>query len=367
MTRAAATITALLAAFVAAMLASVNAIAAGPPSSALMRVAPTLSEVTPLAIVGPPVKSGEKLDVAIGIHVINISSIDEVAEQFALDAYLVESWKDQRLAYTPNGGGDSMRYYSLTDLWIPKVEIVNAASPRNGYDTAISVSPDGTVTYNERFRVMISSQFRLHRFPFDQQTLLVIFHPFINDARFMKFGIMKNGTWTSKEFSSYSSLAQWEFEGVDLKVGEMPINHFNSISEARFEINMRRKSSFYVWKVFLPLLLMVFLSWAVFWIETGDIQTQVTIAVTTILTVIAFAFAISATMPRVPYLTYIDAFFLHCYVFVFIAMVELMLVHMAHRTETRRDLGIRMRRVTRYAIPAAFVASNVIIAIHFLG
>ena len=34
---------------------------------------------------------------------------------------------------------------------------------------------------------------------------------------------------------------------------------------------------------------------------------------TTILTVIAFAFAISATMPRLPYLTYIDAFFLECY------------------------------------------------------
>jgi hypothetical protein len=366
MTRAAATITALIGALVAAMVANANAIAAGAPPSALMRVAPTLNEVTPLAIVGPPVKQGEKLNVAIGIHVINISSIDEVTEQFALDAYLVESWKDPRLAYT-SSGGDSMRYYSLTDLWIPKVEIVNAASPRNGYDTAISVRPDGTVIYNERFRVMISTQFRLHRFPFDQQSLLVIFHPFINDARFMNFSIMKNGTWTSKEFSSYSSLAQWQFQGVTLEVGAMPINPTNSISEARFNINMKRKSSFYVWKVFLPLLLMVFLSWAVFWIETSDIQTQVTIAVTTILTVIAFAFAISATMPRVPYLTYIDAFFLQCYVFVFLSMVELMLVHIAHRTETRRDLGIRMRRITRYAIPAAFVVSNVVIALRFLA
>jgi hypothetical protein len=256
MTRAAATITALL----AAMLASVTALAVGAPPSALMRLAPSLNEVTPLAIVGPPIKPGEKLDVAIGIHVINISSIDEVAEQFALDAYLVESWKDPRLAYTPSGGGNDLRYYSLTDLWIPKVEIFNAASPRNGYDTAISVSPDGTVTYNERFHVRISTQFRLHRFPFDQQTLLVIFHPFINTARFMKFSLMKNGTWTSKEFGSYSSLAQWQFQGVNLKVGEMAVNHDNSISEARFEINMRRKSSFYVWKVFLPLLLMVFLS-----------------------------------------------------------------------------------------------------------
>jgi hypothetical protein len=363
MTRAAATITAL----VAALIASVNALAAGAPSSALMRVAPTLNEVTPLAIVGPPVKPNEKLDDAIGIHVINISSINEVTEQFVLDAYLVESWKDPRLAYTPVSGDDNLRYYSLTDMWVPKIEIVNAASPRNGYDTALSVAPDGTVIYNERFRVAVSSQFELRRFPFDRQQLLVIFHPFISNGRFLKFHTMKNGTWTSQEFNTYSSLAEWQFEGVQLKVGDLLLTGGAKITEARFEINMTRKSSFYVWKVFLPLLLMVILSWAVFWIETGDIQTQVTIAVTTILTVIAFAFAISATMPRVPYLTYIDAFFLQCYVFVFLAMVELMLVHITHRTETRRDLGIRMRRTTRYLIPAAFLVSNVIMAIHFLG
>jgi hypothetical protein len=362
MTRAAATITAL----VAALLASVNAIAAGAPPSALMRVAPTLGEVTPLAVVGPPVKPGEKLDVAMGIHVINISSIDEVSEQFVLDAYRIERWKDPRLAYAASGDGDNERYYGLSDIWIPKVEIVNAASPRNGYDTALSVAPDGTATYNERFRVALSSPFKLRHFPFDRQTLLVIFHPFINSASFVKFGIMNHATWTSKEFDTYSSLAQWQFQGVKLTVFDMPVNDKVKISEARFEIKMERKSSFYLWKVFLPLLLMVFLSWAVFWIVTGDIQTQVTIAVTTILTVIAFAFAISATMPRVPYLTYIDAFFLQCYVFVFLAMVELMVVHITHRTETRRDLGIRMRRITRFAIPAAFIVSNVIIAIHFL-
>ncbi len=363
MRRAAATFTAL----VAALLTSVIALAAGAPPSALMRVAPTLNEVTPLAILGPPIQAGQKLDDAIAIHVVNISSIDEVAEQFVLDAYLVERWKDPRLAFSPTGDGDNLRYFSLTDMWVPKIEIVNAASPRNGYDTALSVSPDGTVTYNERFRAAISSQFALRRFPFDEQTLLVIFHPFINTARFLTFSMMKNGTWTSKEFSDYSSLAQWQFEGVKLQVFDMLVNDKVKIAEARFEITMKRKSSFYVWKVLVPLLLMVILSWAVFWIETGDITTQVTIAVTTILTVIAFAFAISATMPRVPYLTYIDAFFLQCYVFVFLAMVELMLVHVTHRTEARRDLGIRLRRISKFVIPAAFVVSNVIIAIHFLG
>jgi hypothetical protein len=72
-------------------------------------------------------------------------------------------------------------------------------------------------------------------------------------------------------------------------------------------------------------------------------------------------------MPRLPYLTYIDAFFLECYVYVFLAVVELMIVHVTHRSEVRRDLGLRIRKYSRWVIPASFGVSNVVIAAHFLG
>jgi len=80
---------------------------------------------------------------------------------------------------------------------------------------------------------------------------------------------------------------------------------------------------------------------------------------------IAFAFAVSANLPRVPYLTYIDAFFLCCYVFVFLAMLEVMVVHVAHRNELAHR-GLAIRRRSRYLVPAAFLTTNVVIAVHFL-
>ena len=136
--------------------------------------------------------------------------------------------------------------------------------------------------------------------------------------------------------------------------------------EARFEIDVKRRSSFYIWKVFLPLMLMVFLSWAVFWIEASDLSNQIQVAVTTILTVIAFAFAISATMPRLPYLTYIDAFFLECYIYVLWRWSS---------DDGPRDpslgsaprFGLADSQVSRFAIPAAFVVTNILIAVHFFG
>ncbi|HKF30300.1 MAG TPA: hypothetical protein VKB29_13740, partial [Candidatus Binataceae bacterium] len=68
-----------------------------------------------------------------------------------------------------------------------------------------------------------------------------------------------------------------------------------------------------------------------------------------------------------PYLTYIDAFFLVCYVFVFLAIVELMAVHLSHRTERSTDLGIQIQRISRWAVPLAFLVTNLILIEHFLG
>jgi hypothetical protein len=318
-------------------------------------------------ILQPPFEDGKPIDVLIGLHVVNLAAIDEVSEQFQVDAYLFEQWIDKRLAYTSEGPQDQVRNYSAGQIWVPQLEMINAASPRTRGEVSIMVSPDGRVQYVERLLVDLSSRFELRRFPFDKQQLVVIVHPFLADGPRIRFKMDQESTWTASEFTSFSSLAQWHLLGMRSELLVAPTYGGLTVPEARFEINVERRSSFYIWKVFLPLLLMVFLSWAVFWIEAGDLSNQIQVAVTTILTVIAFAFAISATMPRLPYLTYIDAFFLECYIYVFIAVVELMTVHVTHRTEVRRDLGLRIRKYSRWVIPASFVVTNILIAGHFLG
>ena len=331
------------------------------------RAAPTPTGIATDPILQPPFEDGKPIDVVIGLHVINIAAIDEVSEQFQLDGYLYARWIDKRLAYTPGGPDDQVRNYAMGQIWVPQLEMINAAAPRSRDEIAIMVSPDGTVRYAERFISSLSSKFELRRFPFDQQRLIVIIHPFLVDGPRMKFHLDKTSTWTASEFKTFSSLAQWHLTSLHSELLIAPTYGGLTMPEARFEIDVERRSSFYLWKVFLPLLLMVFLSWAVFWIEAGDLSNQVQVAVTTILTVIAFAFAISATMPRLPYLTYIDAFFLECYIYVFFAVVELMTVHVTHRSEARRDIGLRIRKYSRWVIPASFAVTNVVIAVHFLG
>jgi hypothetical protein len=338
----------------------------GAISPAMSRAAQTPTGVATDPILQPPFEGDRPIDVTIGLHVVNLASIDEVSEQFQLDAYMFERWVDKRLAYTPQGLQDQARAYEKGQIWNPQLEMINASSPRSRAEVSLTVSPDGTVRYVERIVVTLSSRFELRRFPFDRQRLKIIIHPFLANGPNIKFKLDENSTWTASEFESFSSLAQWHLTGLHSELLNVPAYGGLTVPEARFEIDVTRRSSFYLWKVFLPLLLMVFLSWAVFWIEANDLSNQVQVAVTTILTVIAFAFAISATMPRLPYLTYIDAFFLECYIYVFLAVVELMTVHVTHRSERRRDLGLQIRKYSRWVIPASFVVTNVVIAAHFL-
>ena len=315
----------------------------------------------------PPMQDGKPVEVEVGLHVINIASIDEVLEQFEVDGYLVARWKDPRLVYAPVGPADQKREYQRGQVWIPYLEMVNGVTPHDRYDVSVTGDPDGSINYVERFHARLSSKFKLRKFPFDSQQLLVIIHPFLRQTSEIIFGIYPNDVWATREFTQYSSLAQWNLVSLQPSIGASHLYGKKESPEIRFTIKVERRYNFYIWKVFLPLLLMVMLSWAVFWVEAHDLSNQVQIAITTILTVIAFAFAISATMPRVPYLTYIDAFFLTCYVFVFLAIVELMAVHLAHRRDRATDLGIRIQRIARWAVPTAFVVTNLILIARFLG
>ncbi|MBV8056057.1 MAG: hypothetical protein JO071_12555, partial [Deltaproteobacteria bacterium] len=308
-----------------------------------------------------------RVRVTVALDVLNLSDISEVTEQFQLTGYLLAQWRDPRLNYQPTDPNDMYRMIVPDSVWQPRLVIINGVDPRQTYETSLQVAPDGLVSYVERFDALLTSTFHLRSFPFDTQKLEVIVHPFINQQQSVAFVPSQLPVWAAAEFNTYSSLESWRFKSITFNLGSAASQFGRpAISEARFEITVERRYGFYLWKVFLPLLLMVIVSWSVFWFDPSEASSQVTIAVTTILTIIAFALAISLTLPRVPYLTFADGFFLTCYVFAFVTMVELTAVHVAYRNE-RRKLTARIRHTARWLVPTAFVVTNWIVIKHFLA
>ena len=314
----------------------------------------------------PPLDGSGQVKVAVALHVLNLSSIDEVTERFQLTGYLVAQWRDPRLTYQPSDPGDKFRTLSPDSVWRPELVIINAVEQRHIYETSLRVAPDGLLSFVERFDAVVTSTFYLRSFPFDAQRLEILVHPFTDQQRFVTFDPSLLTVWTATEFNTYSSLESWRFQSLTFRIGRAGSQFGpHAIAEAKFEIAVERSYGFYLWKVFLPLLLMVIVSWSVFWFDPPEVSSQVQIAVTTILTIIAFALAISLTLPRVPYLTFADAFFLTCYIFAFVTMVELTAVHIAYRND-RRQVAARIRHTARWLVPLTFIVVNSIVIVHFL-
>jgi hypothetical protein len=323
--------------------------------------------VDPNSMLLPPPTADGRIKVTVALHVLNLSMISEVTERFQLTGYLLAQWRDPRLTYQPTSPHDMYRMIALDSVWRPQLVIINVIEPRQADETSLQVAPDGRVSYVERFDALLTSTFHLKAFPFDTQKLEVIVHPFTNQQHSVAFVPSQLPVWTATEFNTYSSLESWQFESLTFNLS-LAASQFggHAISEARFEITVERRYGFYLWKVFLPLLLMVIMSWSVFWFDPSEASSQVTIAVTTILTIIAFALAISLTLPRVPYLTFADGFFLTCYVFAFVTMVEVTVVHITYRNE-RHKLTAKIRRTARWLVPTAFAVTNLIVIVHFLA
>jgi hypothetical protein len=219
--------------------------------------------------------------------------------------------------------------------------------------------------YAEQFDTLLTSSFRLKSFHFDTQKLEIIVHPFHRPATVDSLRVHAIAGMDLNRFSSYSSLESWRFKSFTFNIGWARTQFGqHPIAETRFEITVERRYAFYLWKVFLPLLLMVIVSWSVFWFKPDEASSQVTIAVTTIRTIIAFALAISLTLPRLPYLTLADAFFLTCYVCAFVAMVEVTAVHVAYRTKSK--LAMKIQQTARWLVPTAIVVTNAIMITYFL-
>ena len=354
---------AMLALAIAAILGSIAvAAAAAPPPTAAFPAG-----LDPNALMLPPPTQDGRIKTAVALHVLNLSGINEVTERFELAGYLLAQWRDSRLTYQPSGPNDTYRVLAIDSIWRPQLVIINVVAPRRTHETSMRVAPDGTVSYVERFDATLTSTFHLKPFPFDQQKLEILVHPFSDQQHIVVFEQSELAVWTAAEFSSYSSLESWQFESLTYELGTAASQFGkHAVSEARFDITVARRSEFYLWKVFLPLLLMVIVSWSVFWFDPPEVSSQVQIAVTSILTIIAFALAISLTLPRVPYLTFADAFFLTCYIFAFVAMVELTAVHIAWRGD-KRKIAAKIRGTARWLVPAAFVIVNVVLIVHFLA
>jgi len=318
--------------------------------------------VAETGLLTPPMVDHKPVNVKIGLFLTNLIDVDEVKEQFQISGYLFMTWKDPRLAYS-SAASAAQRTYDPGSIWLPRVILINATDQRDKVSVNVRGDPDGTIHYLELFQAVLTTSLHLEAFPFDSQSLEVFVQPLLDerDTMTLQYDPPVSGVGTEP----FVDLAQWKILGVSgIEQANVIGVTGQKISELEIDLVVQRRYRYYVWKVFLPLFAMVAIAYSAFWIKTSDYYTQISITLTAILTEIAFLFAISTSLPKVPYLTFIDAFFLVSFAFSCGCIVELVLVHQSLEWN-RESYAARIRLISRILYPITYVGALVAAALIF--
>ncbi|NOQ64055.1 MAG: hypothetical protein GQ582_06040, partial [Methyloprofundus sp.] len=115
---------------------------------------------------------------------------------------------------------------------------------------------------------------------------------------------------------------------------------------------------YYVIKIIAPLLLIVAMSWLVFWIDPKESGSQISVAITTMLTLIAYRFSIGALVPKVSYLTRLDYFILGSTLMVFLTLL-LVIITSNLAKSGQSQLALNMDWWSRIIFPLMLIAISI--------
>jgi gamma-aminobutyric acid receptor subunit beta len=318
---------------------------------------------TPTLIERPNADSGPT-QISTEIWAVDISSIDSAQQSFTADIAVILRWKDARLAHT----GTGVAHYALDQIWTPRVGIANeTSSVVRKLPESVEVDAEGTVVYRQRYVGSFTQPLHLQSFPFDKQMfrlhlVAVRYSPaevkFVPDQKWIDAGLKQAGG-----ISPSITLPDWTINKWDIKTLNYSLVPGIEYSGYIFEFTASRNVQHYILKVILPLILIVMMSWIVFWIDPRETSSQISVAITSMLTLIAYRFAIDSQLPRLAYTTRLDAFILTSTLLVFFCLIEVLVTTILHNNQ-RTAPAKKIDRYCRVIFPLIFALATIGIFFH---
>ncbi len=309
-----------------------------------------------MILVGAPQAEGTTLrpgsndvptPVNVLIFIIDVDDVKTADQSFIANVFLEYRWNDPRLVYQD----EIERTKPLNDVWNPRLLMINQQRVVKTFPEVVSIAPSGDVTYRQRLWGTFSQPLELADFPFDRQTFTlqlvsVGYKPHEIDLRpDPTMGIADHLSVTDWDVTNWQAGAS---SYIPIPGGDIELAGFSFYFEAQ------RKTGYFIVKVILPLILIVAMSWIVFWIDPNESGIQISVAITTMLTLIAYRFAVGADLPKVSYLTRLDFFILAATILVFASLLEV-IVTSALAKQENLELARKLDNGSRWLFPGIFI------------
>lgn len=294
-------------------------------------------------------ENADPLRVGVGVSIDQITFVDQQAENFGIVGTLFLDLTYPELAFEPEPGEAPFRVFGMADfhrivsetgIQPPYFILRNQQGRRFEQQSSIILRASGRVTYAERFSATLQAPyFDFERYPFDTQTFFVEVSSLL-PLNFVEFYPLENKSGLGdllgeEEWILFNpSIESTTVAGVG--------GRETSLVALRFEA--KRHVVYYALRILLPLLIILLVSWATFFLE--EYRRRIDMASANLLVFVAFNFAISTTLPRLGYMTFMDAIL----VGMFVITGSMVLVNIALRRLKINDREDLARKIDRYLV-----------------
>jgi len=305
-----------------------------------------------------PTVDGEATNIAVASYLIDVTRIDGTDQSFTGDLFILLNWHDPRL----EGVFDTTQRVPLDSIWNPPIQILNRRQIETAFPNQAEIAPDGTITTRQRYFGTFSSPLVLHDFPLDRQRFsirLVVPGHGPEEVRLVPAPAAVQAEKRAEVFS----IPDWDLG--EITVSPAPYRAGGGASEiSGFEIAFdgRRHIGFWAGKAFISIAIIIAMSWAVFWIDPKYVASRLSVAVTSMLTLIAYRFLLDGVLPRLSYLTRMDYFLIGSTLLVLLTVIQVVLTTALEDKDHGRRAA-RINRHSRWFFPTSLFA---LLALSFL-
>jgi hypothetical protein len=295
-----------------------------------------------------PNAGGTPTRVLVALYLVDLHEITGAEQVFLADVGLRAEWVDPRLA----GKWAGLHGMNLDDVWHPRLTIWNQRGATASLPQRVEVDPSGRVSYRQRWFGRFSTRMDLRDFPLDRQRFGIKVVALGYSRAEVDLVIDSENLRSGR--AEALSITDWEVGSARIVPADYAlIPGTKALAGAQLEWEGRRYTGYYAVQLVLPLAFIVFMGWTALWLDPSAAPPRVTVLMTTMLTLIAYRFALMREVPNLSYLTRFDYFMLGSTVLIF--MILLFVVGSAFLVRTgRAPLVHRMDRWARAAFPVAF-------------
>lgn len=245
----------------------------------------------------------------------DIADINVGAETFEITGVLSLQWNDPRQAFDPAIEGidekifqGNYQFDEISPGWYPQIVLVNESGMFQQSGVLLRVRPDGTSTLIQAIDAVAEAEFDMTFFPFDRHRLELVFETLGFDGKEVQIQV-ESGRIDAR--SNEVGIPQWAILEASQAAQERTAAYAgNTGVSSAFVVNVevKRKPLFMIRLVIMPLMVIVLLSFSVFWMERSALGDRISVSFIGILTGVAYQMVISSDMPPISYVTLMHGF-----------------------------------------------------------